>query len=36
MLIIAELVLIVNDFNNYVDQYGHSYRESERARPRCS
>jgi hypothetical protein len=33
MLIIAELVLIGNDFTNYVDQYGHSYRECER---RCT
>lgn len=27
MLIVAEVVIIVNDFNNYIDQYGHSYRE---------
>jgi hypothetical protein len=27
MLIIAELVIIVNDFSNYKDQYGQSYRE---------
>lgn len=27
MLVIAELVIIVNDFSNYKDQYGQSYRE---------
>jgi hypothetical protein len=26
MLIVAEFVIIVDDFNNYVSQYGHSYR----------
>lgn len=30
MLIIAEFVLLGNNFNNYVDQYGHSYRQYER------
>jgi hypothetical protein len=28
MMVIAEVVIITNDFDNYVDQYGHSYRES--------
>lgn len=26
-LIICEIVLITNDFNNYTKQYGHGYRE---------
>jgi hypothetical protein len=26
MLIISETVIIFNNFNNYVNQYGHSYR----------
>lgn len=28
MLIIAEIIIISNDFNNYVAQYGHAYRMS--------
>jgi cellulose synthase/poly-beta-1,6-N-acetylglucosamine synthase-like glycosyltransferase len=31
MLIIAEILVIAKDFNNYVDQYGHSYRMYPRA-----
>lgn len=33
MLIIAEIIIIANNFNNYVDQYGHSYRASPYAGP---
>ena len=28
ILIIAEMVILVNNFNNYTDQYGHNYRKS--------